>query len=149
MNGSDQAEVIITFKPTALTFRPNKSVMGWVPMSSIPGIFITEGATVDWDSKQVLVQFRVSVRNCEEDPTPVLMLEALILDSGAWEGMPLTMRKTMSGNRSSAILLWSEPCQWYSPLPEYKLPTAPGILRLNLDISPPTEFTYRLLTQIV
>ena len=65
------------------------------------------------------------------------MLEALILDISTWEDVPLTKRKTMSSNESSAILLWSEPCQWYSPLPEYKLPTAPGILRLTLDVPPP------------
>ena len=46
-NGSDQAEVIITLKPMALSFRPNKSITDWVPISSIPGLYITEGATVD------------------------------------------------------------------------------------------------------
>ena len=92
---------------------------------------------VDWDSKQVLVQYRLRASNYEEDPTPVLMLEAIILDSGTWEGVPLTKRKTMSDNGSSAILLWAEPCHWYSPLPEYKLPTTPGILKMTLDDLPP------------
>ena len=50
-NGSDQAKVVIMFKPTALSFRPNKSMTDWVPISSIPGLYITEGAMVDWDSK--------------------------------------------------------------------------------------------------
>ena len=92
---------------------------------------------VNWDSKQVLVQFRISASNYKEDPSPILMLEALILDNGTWEDVPPTKRKIMSSNESSAILLWSEPCQWYSPLPEYKLPTALGILRLTPDGPPP------------
>ena len=46
-NSSDQAEVVIMFKPMALSFRPNKSMTDWVPMSSIPGIYITKGAMVD------------------------------------------------------------------------------------------------------
>ena len=125
------------FKPTALSFRPNKSMTEWVHILSIPGLYITEGAVVDWDSKQVLVRLRLRASNYEEDPTPALMLEALILDSGTWEGVLLTKRKTMSGNGSSAILLWAEPCLWYSLLPEYKLPTAPGILRMTLDVPPP------------
>ena len=95
----------------------------------------------------MLVWFRLGASNYEGDPNLVLMLEALILDSGTWEGVPLTKRKTMSSNESSAILLWSEPCQWYSPLPEYKLPTAPGIFRLTLDVPDPSEFKYRYLTQ--
>ena len=95
----------------------------------------------------MLVWFRLRASNYKEDPTPALMLEALILDSGTWEGVSLTKRKTMSGNGSSAILLWAEPCHWYSPLPEYKLPTAPGILRLTLDVPHPSEFKYRYLTQ--
>ena len=78
-------------------------------------------------------------RYYEEDPTPVLMLEALVLDNGTWEGLGATKRRTMSINGSSAILLWSKPCLWYSPLPEYKLLTALGILRLTLDVLPPNR----------
>ena len=40
------------FKPMALSFRPKKRMTDWVPMSSIPGVYITEGATVDWDSNR-------------------------------------------------------------------------------------------------
>ena len=119
-----------------LSFWPNKSVAGWVPITSTD-LCITNGATVDWDSKQVLVRFRLKASNYEEDPTPVLMLEALVLDNRTWGGLGVTKRRTMSSNGSSAILLWSKPCLWYSPLLEYKLPTAPGILRLTLDVSPP------------
>ena len=135
-NGSDQAEVIITFKPMDISFRPNKSMTSWVTSTST-GLCVTNGATVDWDSQQVLVRFRLKVSNYEEDTTPVLMLEALALDNRTWGGLAATRRRMMSSNGSSAILLWAKPCLWYSSLPEYKLPTAPGILRLTLDICPP------------
>ena len=53
----------------------------WVPISSIPGLYITNGAMVDWDTKQVLVRYRLKASNNEENPTPILMLEAIVLDS--------------------------------------------------------------------
>ena len=123
-NGGDDAEVVMRFKPTALKFRTNKSMTDWQPISTVPGLYVTDGATVDWDTNQVLVRFRVRASNYEEDSTPVLMLEALVLDSGTWEGVPKTKKKTMSGDRSLAILLWAAECAWYSPLPQHKLPTA-------------------------
>ena len=141
-NGSDDAEVVMKFKLTALTLKPNKSVTAWQPISAIPGIHVTDGAMVDWDTNQVLVMFRLRASNYEEDSTPVLMLEALLLDSGTWEGVPQTKKKTMSGDGSLAILLWAAECAWYSPLPQHKLPTAPGILRLTMDVLPPSEFRY-------
>ena len=58
-NGSDDAKVVMRFKPMALNFRPNKSMTDWVPILIIPGLYITKGATVDWDSKQVLVRYRL------------------------------------------------------------------------------------------
>ena len=51
------------FKPMALNFRPNKSVTDWQPISSIPGLYITDGAKVDWDTKQVLVRYRLRASN--------------------------------------------------------------------------------------
>ena len=73
-NGSDDPEVVMNFKSTALTFRSNKSMTDWQPISTVPGLYVTNGATVDWDTNQVLIRFRLRASNYEEDPTPALML---------------------------------------------------------------------------
>ena len=62
-NSSDDAEVIMKFKPTALKFKSNKSVTPWQTISTIPGLYVTNGATVDWDTNQVLVRFRLRASN--------------------------------------------------------------------------------------
>ena len=70
------------------------------------------------------------------------MLEALVLDSGTWEDVSPTRKRTMSRDGSMAILLWAEKCARYSPLPHHKLPTALGVQRLTLEVPPPSEFKY-------
>ena len=96
-----------------------------------------------------MVRFRLRVSNYEEDSTPVLMLEALVLNSSKWEGVPQTKKKTMSGDGSLAILLWAAECAWYSPLPKHKFPTAPGILRMTMDVVPPSKFKYCWFLQAI
>ena len=93
---------------------------------------------VDWDTNQVLVRYR---------PTASLMLEAIVLDNGTWEGVSRDNRETKSDNMSSTILPWEKPCAWYSSLPELKLPTAPGFSKLTRDVPRPSELKYRWLTQ--
>ena len=77
------------------------------------------------------------------------MLEALVLNGGTWDGVPETKKMSMSGDGSLAIMLWSADCAWYSPLPHHKLPTAPGILRLSMDVPLPSEFRYRWFLQAI
>ena len=93
---------------------------------------------MDWDTNQVLVRYR---------PTASLMLEAIVLDNGTWEGVSRDNRETKSDNMSLTILPWEKPCAWYSSLPELKLPTAPGFSKLTRDVPRPSELKYRWLTQ--
>ena len=58
-NGSDNSEVSVSIKPTAIDFPPNKSVTHWVPINKMfRELTISEGATVRWDSKQILTRYR-------------------------------------------------------------------------------------------
>ena len=150
-SGDDMAEVKLEMKPSAINFPPNKCVTNWVPIVDIfRDIHTTLGAIVRWDSKQVVTRFRFR-SNTKTDSTskPTLLLEALVLPSGTMSAIPDSKLLTLSNNASSAILLWSQDCVWYSPLPAYKLPTAPGISRQSLDIPLPTETNYRWFLQTV
>ena len=150
INGTDEAEVVMKIKPGDVTFVPNKSVTEWQPISSqFPGIHVTQGAEVDWNTKQVLTRLRLRANGTEEGSSPVLLLEALVLNSGTWDGVPETKKLTMSRDGSLAIRLWSADCKWYSPLPQHKLPTAPGILKLTLDVPLPGELKYRWYLQTI
>ena len=136
-------------KPAAVTFLTNKSVSAWQPILSFPETHVTKGAGVDWNTNQVLVRLRLRANQNEEGSRPVLLLEALVLNSGTWDGVPETKRMSLSGDGSLAIMLWSADCAWYSPLPHHKLPTAPGILRLSMDVPLPSEFRYRWFLQAI
>ena len=150
INGNDEAEVVMKIKPSAVVFIPNKSVSAWQPIASqFPEIHVTQGAGVDWNTKQVLVRLRLRANQSEEGSRPVLLLESLVLDSGTWDGIPETKRRSLSGDGSLAIRLWSADCAWYSSLPHHKLPTAPGILRISLDVPLPSEFRYRWFLQAI
>ena len=46
-HGSDKAVVIMKFKPTDVTFKPNKSITAWQPISAFPVTHVTNGAMVD------------------------------------------------------------------------------------------------------
>ena len=150
INGTDEAEVVVKIKPADVTFPPNKSVTEWRPISSqFPEIHITQGAGVDWNSKQVLTRLRLRANESKEGSSPALLLESLVLDSGTWEGVPETKKNTLSRSGSLAISLWSANCAWYSPLPQHKLPTAPGILLLTADVPLPGEVKYRWFLQAI
>ena len=46
-NGSDNSEVSVTIRPTAIDFPPNKSVTNWVPINKMfRELCISKGATV-------------------------------------------------------------------------------------------------------
>ena len=150
-NGNDELEVTVKVIPSALDFPPNKSVTAWQPITQMfKEIYTAQGAKVRWDIKQVLVRFRLRA-NVKVDSTssPNLLLEALVLPTGTWEaGVPEPKKKLLSSNHSSAIRLWSQDCAWYSPLPHLKLPTAPGISRIALDVPLPSEIKYRWAVQV-
>ena len=99
-------------KPTAVTFIPNKSISAWQPISSFPETHVTQGAGVDWNTNQVLVRLRLRANQNEEGSSPVLVLEALVLNGGTWDGVPETKKMSMSGDRSLATMLWSADCAW-------------------------------------
>ena len=82
INGNDEAEVAMKIKPAAVTFLTNKSVSAWQPISSFPETHVTQGAGVDWNTNQVLVRLRLRANQNEEGSRPVLLLEALVLNSG-------------------------------------------------------------------
>jgi hypothetical protein len=44
--------------------------------------------------------------------------------------------------------LWGQNSVWYSPLPQYRQPTAPGIIRIGADVTIPEVFRYRWTLQI-
>ena len=148
-NGSDDTEVALTVKTGSIDFPPNKSVTPWQPITTtFKDILASHGATVRWDEKQVLVRFRMR-SNMKDDGSsiPTLSLEALVLPTGTWEAIPEPKKLILSSNASSAIRLWSQDCSWYSPLPHYRLPTAPGIGRMAVDVQFPDEFKYRWVLQ--
>ena len=148
-NGSDNSEVSVSIKPTAIDFPPNKSVTQWVPISKMfRELTISEGATVRWDSKQILTRYRFRPNmDAEGDCKPVLLLESIILREGTWEAVPETKKKLLLGNQSSAQRLWDQDCQWYSPMPAKRLPTVPGILRRSADVPFPEEYKLRWYLQ--
>ena len=150
-NGGDTAEVTAKINPEAIEFPVNRSVTKWRPITTMfPDLHVSEGANVRWETKQVLVRLRLKA-NLQADSTsnPVLLLEALVLPEGTWEAVPGPKQKLLSSNHSSAIRLWSTECTWYSPLPQYKLPTVSGMMRLSLDTNLPAEFKFRWTQQAV
>ena len=150
-NGPDSAEVSIKLNPAAVIFLPNQSVTDWKPINKqFPGLHITQGAVVDWDVKQTLTRLRLRANVTEAGSKPVLLLEALVLNEGTWEGVPKTKQETLSSDSSSAIRLWgSQDCTWYSPLHHHKLPTVPGLLKVSIDIPAPSEMEYRWYLQAI
>ena len=98
INGNDEAEAVMKIKPAAVTFLTNKSVSAWQPISSFPETHVTQGAGVDWNTNQVLVRLRLRANQNEEGSRPVLLLEALVLNSGTWDGVPETKRMCLYGD---------------------------------------------------
>ena len=136
--------------PGAVIFKPNQSVTTWRPIKKqFPGLHITEGAVVDFDTKQVLTRLRLRANLTENGSNPVILLEALVLSDGTWEAVPQTTQETLSNSPSSAIRLWGQDCTWYSPLPHHKLPTAPGLLKAAINVPLPSELEYRFYLQTI
>ena len=150
-NGSDTAEVSVIINPTAIVFPPNRSVTDWTPIrKEFRELTIPEGATVRWETKQVLTRYRLRPNmSADGSCKPVLMLEAIVLKEGTWEAVPETKKKLLSRNQSSALRLWSMDCQLYSPMPDQRLPTVPGILRKTADTVLPDEYRLRWYLQAV
>ena len=150
-NGADGAEVTVTLNPEAIEFPVNRSVSDWKPITTMfPDTHITEGANVRWDTRQVLVRLRLRANMSPDGSSkPVLLLEALILPTGTWEGVADPKKKLLASNYSSAIRLWSQDCSWYSPLPQHKLPTVSGLMRLSLETVLPGEFKFRWTLQTI
>ena len=150
-NGADTAMVTVKINPEEVDFPVNRSVTSWKPITSMfLDLHVSEGANVRWDTKQVLVRLRLRA-NVQPDSSskPVLVLEALVLPTGTWDAVADPKRKLLSKNSSSAVRLWSQDCSWYSPLPQYKLPTVSGMLRLFLDTVLPGELKYRWTQQAI
>ena len=150
-NGADGAEVTATIDPAAIEFPVNRSVSRWKPIATMfPDTHVTEGANVRWDTRQVLVRLRLRANMSPDGSSkPVLLLEAIILPTGTWEGVAEPKKKLLSSNSSSAIRLWSKDCSWYSPLPQNKLPTVSGLMRLSLETPLPGEFKFRWTQQTI
>lgn len=150
VNG-DRAEVSVQINPNKITFSDNSGVSSWLPITTqFKDIHVSEGATVRWDTKEVLTRFRLS-SNLLDDGTskPNLLLEAIVLPSGTWNAVPIPEQLTLSNTASAAIRLWSEDCTWISPLPINKLPTVAGIARQTFDVTLPNEFSYRWYIQAI
>ena len=149
-HGPDTALVVCKIDPASIIFPPNKCVSEWKPIVDLfPDLHVENGASVDWQTKHMLVRYRLKV-NTAESTKPVLLLEGMILPTGTWEGVADTKRETLSSDASSALRLWgSEDCKWYSPMPLHKLPTAPGISKLSLDTPLPSELEYRWFLHIL
>ena len=150
-NGSDEALVTLKIDPSAIAFPPGKTVTDWKPINTeFRELTISEGATIRWDQRQVLSRFRLRA-NMEEDGTskPALMLEAIVLREGTWQAVPEPKRKLLSRNQSSALLLWSQDCTWYSPMPEKRLPTVPGFMRRSAEATLVGEYRLRWYLQAV
>ena len=150
VNG-EASEVTVEVNPNKIIFLNNKGVSGWVPITNqFKDVHISNGATVRWDSNQVLTRFRLKSNLVNDSTTkPILLLEALVLSSGTWSAVPKTAQMTLSANSSSAIRLWSQDCVWISPLPTNMLPTVAGICRLTFDVTRPSELIYRWYLQAI
>ena len=149
-NGSDEAEVKLIIKPSSMDFPPNKFVTKWKPIAEeFPELHTTQGANVRWCTKQVLVRYRFRANiSVDASSSPTLLLEALVLPTGTWEAaVPGPKKMSLSGNKSSALRLWSTDSSWYSPLPLLKLPTIPGFSRTSLAVPLPSELKYRWVLQ--
>ena len=104
VNG-EASEVTVEVNPNKIIFLTNKGVSGWVPITTqFKDVHISNGATVRWDSNQVLTRFRLKSNLVNDSTTkPILLLEALVLSSGTWSAVPKTAQMTLSANSSSAI----------------------------------------------
>jgi len=144
-HGPDDAAVVCKINPASIILPPNKCVSDWKPITTqFPDLHLEAGASVDWDTKQILVRYRLRITMSEDSNKPVLILEGLVLPTGTWEGVAESKKETLSSDFSSALRLWgSENCAWYSSLPPHKLPTAPGISRVSMVVPLPTELEYR------
>ena len=96
-----------------------------------------------------MVRFRIrSNLSVAGDSKPKLLLEALVINDGTWEAVPDTKKMSLSGATASSILLWSADVEWFSPCPEYRLPTSAGIARSAMGFKIPGEFKYRWAIQV-
>ena len=87
-HGPDTAAVVCKIDPSSIIFPPNKCVSDWEPIAKqFPDLHLEDGASVDWDTKQILVRYRLRVSMAEESSRPVLKLEGLVLPIGTWEGV--------------------------------------------------------------
>ena len=150
-NGADTALVTVKINPEAIEFSTNKSVTIWKPITLMfPDIHVSEGANVRWDTKQVMARLRLRANVQPDSSTkPTLILEALVLTTGTWEAVAGPKQLLLSKNTSSAVQLWAQDCSWYSPLPQYKLPTVSGLMRTSLDAAVPGELKYRWTQQAI
>ena len=151
VNGNN-VDVSLEVDPSAIKFLTNKGVSEWSPISTqFREIHVSGGASVRWDDKQVLSRFRLKP-NVQLDGTssPVLILEAIVLQSGTWDAIDMPLKKKLSASASMAISLWSTNCCWLSSTPKKRLPTMPGIYRdMSYETPLPSELSYRWYLQAI
>ena len=146
--GADTAEVSFSFDPASVDFISTKSVSSWQNIkSAFPDIHLNQGAMINLD--EIMVRFRIrSNLTVSGDSNPTLLLEALVVKDGTWDAVPDTKKMSLSGATASSILLWSAEVEWFSPCPDYRLPTSAGIARSVMGFAMPGEFQYRWAIQV-
>ena len=146
--GTNDAELSLSFDPASISFAENKSVSQWKPIKScFPDIHISQGAIVNLD--EILVRYRIRANLTKTGTSkPALLLETILIKEGTWDAVSEPKQKILSGVTSSAVLLWSSDLVWFSQRSDLVLPTVSGIERSAFGFALPGPFKYRWSLQV-
>ena len=146
--GPDEAALIFTFDPASIEFSNNKSVTNWRYIKTMfPDLHLSQNSSIDLD--EILVRVRIRANLSEEGEShPSLLLEAIVIKDGTWEGVAQPTMIKVSAATSAAIFLWKADIAWCFQVPEHRLITTPGICRSQFGFASPNEFKYRWSLQL-
>ena len=147
-HGHNEAEVILSFDPASIVFPNNKGVTNWTYMRTMfPDLHLSQGSSINLE--EIMVRFRIRANLTKEGGSvPSLLLEAIVIKDGTWEGLAEPTKIKVSAASSSAVFLWKNDMVWCFPVPEHKLLTTPGICKSQFGYALPNEFRYRWSLQL-